>query len=109
MPTSMRQRRIWGWLFNLAAAISLVLHLLLLAQWSIVQYQSRQFFRSLPPGAIVHVHDSYVSVAGLIIPHLKMLIAATAVLPAWWLWRMRRERRLLRSRGFEVVAAQPPP
>jgi hypothetical protein len=28
-----------------------------------------------------------------------------SVLPAWWVWRWRRARKLVRSRGFEVVAA----
>jgi hypothetical protein len=27
-----------------------------------------------------------------------------SVLPAWWVWRWRRKRKVARSRGFEVVA-----
>src|SRR5687767_7934426 len=83
-------------LFILAASISLVLHLLLLVGWGVTQYQSRQFYRSLPAGAIVHTHDTYAGAGGMMIP-LWMLLTVTALLPAWWIGsavtlRMRRRK-----------------
>jgi hypothetical protein len=42
--------------------------------------------------------------AALSVPWWFIALLAS-VPPAWWLWRWRRERKLPRSRGFEVVAA----
>src|SRR4051812_28677474 len=101
-------------LFILAASISLVLHLLLLMAWGVTQYQFRQFYRSLPPGAIVHTHDTYAGAGGAMIP-LWLLLTATAVLPAWWIGsavivrtRRRRHERagLCPSCGYDLRATR---
>jgi hypothetical protein len=42
---------------------------------------------------------------GLTVPWWFIALLAS-VLPAWWGWRWRKQRKLARGRGFEVVAAE---
>ena len=82
-------------LLNLLTALSLLLCAFFSAGWVYSWWQLRAMLaRYGGPGAVVHVHDTYV---GPGIP-VWLLVAATALLPLVWGLRFLRARRAHRRR-----------
>jgi hypothetical protein len=97
--------------FNILAALSAVYCLLAGASWVISEIQLRQFMRTLPPGTLVNMHETYVMNGPFPVLRVQSAVLLGAVLPACWCvdgvrrrTRSRRRQGLCKACGYDLRA-----